>query len=84
MKRREFIKQMEIHGLAILAPISIGNSKLALNKNSYNKKSGISMFIKSFSLKNVTLFKSPFKDAQDRAKKYLHELDADRLLHRIH
>lgn len=34
-----------------------------------------------FDLKQVRLLDGPFKDAQERDRKYLHDLDADRLLH---
>lgn len=36
--------------------------------------------IKYFDLKDITLLDSPFKRAQDLDKKYLLDLDADRLL----
>ena len=34
-----------------------------------------------FDLQRVRLLDSPFREAQERDRKYLHELDADRLLH---
>jgi len=34
-----------------------------------------------FDLKQVRLLDGPFKEAQERDRKYLHDLDADRLLH---
>ena len=34
-----------------------------------------------FDLQQVRLLAGPFKEAQERDRKYLHDLDADRLLH---
>jgi len=37
--------------------------------------------VRPFSLKQVRLLDGPFKDTAERDRKYLHELDSDRLLH---
>ncbi len=41
----------------------------------------ISLQAEPFELSQVRLLDGPFKDAQQRDRKYLHELDSDRLLH---
>jgi DUF1680 family protein len=41
----------------------------------------VQLAVSPFSLKQVRLLDGPFKDAQERERQYLHDLDADRLLH---
>jgi len=44
-------------------------------------KPKIALMARPFHLNNVKLLDGPFKDAQERDRKYLHELEPDRLLH---
>jgi DUF1680 family protein len=44
-------------------------------------KPKIDIIARSFSLKKVRLLDGPFKDAMERNRQYLYELDTDRLLH---
>jgi len=44
-------------------------------------KEAIDFKAQPFNLKQVHLLDGPFKDAMERDRKYLHELDSDRLLH---
>jgi DUF1680 family protein len=44
-------------------------------------KPKIAIMARPFHLKNVRLLDGPFKEAQGRDRKYLHELESDRLLH---
>jgi len=42
---------------------------------------GIELKARPFALKQVDPLDGPFKDAMERGRRYLHELDPDRLLH---
>lgn len=44
-------------------------------------KPRVAILARPFPLKNVRLLDGPFKDAMERGRKYLHELEPDRLLH---
>jgi len=44
-------------------------------------QAAVAFEVEPFELGRVRLLAGPFKDAQERDRKYLHDLDADRLLH---
>ena len=56
--------------------------KIFAGENKSNPvKEAIDIKAKPFDIKQVRLLDGPFKDAMERDRKYLHELDSDRLLH---
>ncbi len=56
--------------------------KIIAGENKPNPaKEAIDSKARPFNLKQVRLLDGPFKDAMERDRKYLHELDFDRLLH---
>jgi DUF1680 family protein len=73
MNKRIFF--LVILTLILSCNIIAGNNETIRVTESVNFKA------QPFNLKQVRLLDGPFKDAMERDRKYLHELDSDRLLH---
>ncbi|HRR83051.1 MAG TPA: glycoside hydrolase family 127 protein [Planctomycetota bacterium] len=54
---------------------------VALAAEGSARREAVALRARPFDLKQVRLLEGPFRDAQERCRKYLHELDSDRLLH---
>ena len=65
----------------VILSLSLSCSTIPTNNKSPYTKDVINYQAQPFNLKQVRLLDSPFKDAMERDRKYLHELSSDRLLH---
>jgi DUF1680 family protein len=64
-------------GMILIAGCRTGADRAGVDK--VNPK--VSIAARAFPLRNVRLLDGPFKDAMERNRRYLHELDSGRLLH---
>ncbi|UCG58505.1 MAG: glycoside hydrolase family 127 protein [Phycisphaerales bacterium] len=61
--------------------VLLGSQAVACGVESIPDREVIEFGARPFDLKRVRLLDGPFKDAMERDRRYLHELDSDRLLH---
>ena len=66
--------------LFFILSLSLSCSNITTNTKS-SSKDVVDYKVQPFSLKQVRLLDGPFKDAMELDRKYLHDLDSDRLLH---